>query len=282
MGSIFLRRALATAVVGVAASFSPTQTRAQAVVRGVLYDDATGAPLKGTVMLVDPGSDAAVVYTSSDSAGNFILKTRLGAYQIAALHPGYNSILSAPIQLADGEQLTVRIPIAEKGDPTHRIGVLERTRPGMNSESKRRDGEQMSGMRSRQEGRRLTGAGVWYDRERLVKSGFTTLGQFLQTVPGLQVRDPSSTTSMQMSRSAALNSLGLRGPSGTACHLGWFLDGHRIDLPGRNDPLTDGLGSTQLDAVESIEVFRGVSEMPAEFASPDLRCGAVAIWTRRS
>jgi hypothetical protein len=279
MGSVFLRRALATVAVGVAASFLPTQTQAQAIVRGVLYDDATGAPLKGTVMLVDPASDAAVVYASSDSAGNFLLRTRIGAYRIAALHPGYTSIVSAPVQLADGEQLTIRIPIAEKGDPTHHIGVLERVRPGMNSDSKAKDGEP-SGVRSRQEARRLTGAGVWYDRDRLLKSGFSTLGQFLQTVAGLQVRDPNSTTSMQMSRSAALNALALRGPSGAACHLGWFLDGHRIDLPGRNDPLTDGLGSTQLEAVESIEVFRGVSEMPAEFASPDLRCGAVAIWSR--
>ena len=36
-----------------------------------------------------------------------------------------------------------------------------------------------------------------------------------------------------------------------------------------------------LDAIEGIEVFRGLSELPSEFAAPDLRCGAIAIWTRR-
>ena len=45
--------------------------------------------------------------------------------------------------------------------------------------------------------------------------------------------------------------------------------------------MTDGLAATTLEAVELVEVFRGISEMPAEFANPDLRCGAVAIWTRR-
>jgi hypothetical protein len=277
MGSSILRRALAIAVVGVAASFIPGRADAQAVVRGILYDDATGAPLKGTVMLVDPGTDAPVVYTASDSAGNFFLRTRLGAYQLAAVHPGYTSVLSAPIQLVDGEQLTVRIPIAEKGDPQHKIGVIERVRPGASADARRAEAAKVV---PRQELRRRTG-GTSYDREQLEKSGFSTLGQFLQTVPGLQVRDPNSTNSMQMSRSAALNTLGLRGPSGAACHVGWFLDGRRIDLPGRTDPLTDGLATTTLEAVEMVEVFRGISEMPAEFANPDLRCGAVAIWTRR-
>jgi len=276
--SILLRRALATAVVGIAASLSSNQLSAQAVVRGVLYDDATGAPLKGTVMLVDPGTDAAVVYAASDSAGNFVLRTRLGAYQLAAVHPGYTAVLSAPIQLADGEQLTVRIPISEKGDPQHKIGVIERVRPGASPEMRRADGQPATA--TRREMRPRT-AGTSYDRERLASSGFTTLGQFLQTVPGLQVRDPNSSSTMQMSRSTALNSLGLRGASGAACHIGWFLDGHRIDLPGRNDPMTDGLAATALDVVESVEVFRGISEMPAEYANPDLRCGAVAIWTRR-
>jgi len=68
---------------------------------------------------------------------------------------------------------------------------------------------------------------------------------------------------------------------GLACRIGWFIDGHRMDIPGRWDPATDGLGSMQLSTVEAVEVFRGLSEMPAEFAAPDLRCGAISVWTRR-
>jgi hypothetical protein len=38
----------------------------------------------------------------------------------------------------------------------------------------------------------------------------------------------------------------------------------------------------QIAAIEGVEGFHGVPEMPAELADPDLRCGAVSIWTRRS
>ena len=54
---------------------------AQVVVRGVLYDDANGARLRGTVMLVDPVTDAAIVHTTTDSLGQFSLETRAGAFQ---------------------------------------------------------------------------------------------------------------------------------------------------------------------------------------------------------
>ena len=57
---------------------------AQVVVRGVLYDDANGARLRGTVMLVDPVTNAAIVHTTTDSLGQFSLETRAGAFQIAA------------------------------------------------------------------------------------------------------------------------------------------------------------------------------------------------------
>ena len=85
-------------------------------------------------------------------------------------------------------------------------------------------------------------------------------------------------SSVQMSRSAGTP---MWNASGSPCHVGWFVDGRRMDLPGRSDPLTDGLGSMHLDTIDGLEVFRGVSEMPAEFAAPDLRCGAIAVWTRR-
>jgi hypothetical protein len=84
---------------------------------------------------------------------------------------------------------------------------------------------------------------------------------------------------MQMSRNANLSITG--ATPGSLCHVGWFVDGHRMDLPGQGiDAATDALGSMDLNIVEALEIFRGISEMPSEFAQPDLRCGAVMIWTR--
>ena len=107
----------------------PSIARAQAVVRGVLYDDASGTLVRGSVMLIDPQSNAAVAYTATDSAGGFTLQVKDGVYQIGAVRPGYVSVLSAPVPLQSGERLTIRVPIAQFGDPEHRIGVTEHVRP---------------------------------------------------------------------------------------------------------------------------------------------------------
>jgi hypothetical protein len=248
---------------------------AQAVVRGVLYDDATGKPVSGAVMLVDPRSDAAVVNASADSTGVFSLQVGDGVYQIAAVRPGWKSVLSAPMSLQNGERLTVRVPIAQNGDPEHRIGVTEHVRPNGAAQGRSAD------LPSEVQSRRQLGMGLHYDREELTKNGQNTLGEFLRTVPGLNVSDPNSMSTAQMSRDAGLGGMSMRGGVLAPCHIGWFVDGHRMDLPGRNDPLTDGLGSMRLETIEAVEVFRGLSEMPAQFADPDLRCGAIAVWTRR-
>ena len=283
MGSPILSRATSVACVVLLASVAPRFASSQVTVRGILYDDATGTRLRGTVMLVDPSSDAAVVHATTDSLGQFTLQAASGVYQIAAVRPGYTSVLSAPIRFVQGERLTLRVPIAVSGDPQHQIGVLEHVRPDQ-SATHAAEAQERSALNGGMESRRASGLGLQFDRQALDKSSATTVGEFLQSVPGLSVKDPSSTSSMQLSRNAATSTGGGRILPTAACHIGWFLDGHRMDLPGsgaRVDPATDGLGSLQLDAVSALEVFRGVSELPAEFSAPDLRCGAVAIWTKR-
>ena len=274
---IELRYRNATAVAFACSIFAVSSAGAQAVVRGYLYDDATGRPIAGTVMLVDPGSDSPVVHAATDSSGQFQLQARASTYQLAAVHPGYKSVLSAPIRFQDGERLTVRIPIAETSDPQNKIGVLEHIRPTASAKAAETSRANADGGFS---SRKAAGIGLQYTHDDFDKTNFQSLGQFLQSVPGLRVGDPRSASSMAMTRSGAtLTNSGLaRSPE---CHVGWYVDGHRMDLPGRTDPLTDGIASYSLDAVEAVEVFRGLSETPAQFADPDLRCGVVAVWTRR-
>jgi hypothetical protein len=178
--------------------------------------------------------------------------------------------------LKSGERLVVRIPIAENGDPQHRIGVLEHIRPGQTPPQ-----GQEAARTSEFQARRALGQGLHYDREQLMHAGDETLGDFLRSVPGMTVTDPNGMSSAHMSRDAGMPTLTVRNGSVSSCHVGWFIDGHRVDLPGRSDPLTDGLGSMRMETIEALEVFRGLSEMPVQFADPDLRCGAIAVWMRR-
>jgi hypothetical protein len=280
MGFEYLRRAavVAGAAVALTSTAAVQSIQAQAVVRGTLYDDASGAPLRGTVMLIDPATDAPVVYKATDSLGQFSLETQRGVYRIAAIHPGYKSILSAPVTLQNKERLTVRVPIAAAGDPTHRIGVLEHVHGDSVSAPVMRAAGLDNG---RYETRKALGTGLHYDRAQMERSSVTTLGEFLQTVPGMSVTDPRQTSSVQLMRNAAMSSGSVPGVAASSCHLGWFVDGVRIDIPGTSDPMPEGLGTMQLEDLTAVEIFRGLSEMPPEFATPDHRCGAVAIWTRR-
>jgi hypothetical protein len=262
----FARIVLCGAVLAVPAA-------GQVVVRGVLYDDSTGVPVRGTVMFVDPRTDAPVVHAVSDSAGYFTLSGPAGVYQLAAVSNRYLQTLSAAMTLQDGERMTVRVPISSTGDTHHRIGVVQHE----HGVAVRHPGEPFNGFRSR------PGApGLRYDRAALLASGLSTLGEFLQNISGLAVGNTSSAGSMQMSRSAATMSAVPGRPGVVPCHVGWFVDGHRMDSAAGIDQITDGLARLQLDDIDGVEIFRGLSEMPPEFATPDLQCGAIAVWTRRN
>jgi len=278
MGFLLTPRAAAAAGI-VLSVIAGASLNAQAVIRGVLYDDASGAPVRGTIMLVTPADGAPVAHAVSDSLGRFELATRGGTYQLAAVRDGYASLLSAPIPLVSGERMTVRMPLAQAGSqPRHRIGVTEHMKPGVSEQRATEalsEGYGMAAFRSR----RIAGTGLHFDRAALANTNAVTLGEFLQNVPGVRVGDPSSTSSIQMSRSPQPPTRG--GPAAASCHVGWFIDGHRMDQASGIDPITDGLGTMPLEVIEGVEVFRGVSEMPPEFSEPGLRCGAVALWTRR-
>jgi hypothetical protein len=246
---------------------------AQAVLRGILYDDATGARLRGTVMLVDPATDAPLMHSVTDTLGQFSMQFRGGTVQVAAVRAGYRSVLSAPMSFQSGERLTIRIPIAVDRDPIHAIGVLEHVRAT--------DGARGDARKVALEGfnaRRRLGTGLHFDHAQLVDSRRRTLGDFLQTVPGLRVTDPTSTRSMMIQRNQAIAATSSIG--GQSCQVAWFVDGHRMDIPGRSDAMTDALGGIPLETIAGLEVFRGLSEIPSEFAEPDVRCGAIAIWTQ--
>lgn len=279
MGFRIVQRAATAAGVAFALAFLPAASNAQVVVRGVLYDDATGSAVHGTVMLVDPGTDGPVVHEVTDSLGMFSLRASSGTYQIAAVRDGYHSVLSAPVPLADGEQLTIRLPIATTGDPQHKIMVLKHVRPntGTGARADQPDVQRMDGFYQR----RRVGTGLHYTESELAQSGVSTLGEFLERVPGFSVVDPTSASSMNLMRNVGTGvSNGLLGPQSGACRIGWFMDGQRVDIPGTTDPITDGLAGLDLSEIEGLEIFRGISEMPPQFARPDLRCGAVAIWTK--
>lgn len=272
----------ATAAFALAMIVIPALAGAQAVLRGVLYDDSTGTPLHGgAVVLVDPGSDAPVYHTQVDSTGVFSVNIEhAGTYQIAAIHEGYQSILSGPVPFQAGDRLTVKIPIAAGGNPIHHIGVTEHVTALAAAAAPAPLQPRMTEQEAVLARRGHSGMGTIYDHQKLLSMNAHTVGDVLAMTPGVGVDDPTGgqSSSVQM-RQSQLNFGSSSGP-GSVCHVGWFLNGQRYDRP--DDPggmyALTGLSIKEVDA---IEVYRSISEVPAEYAAADLRCGVVAVWTSR-
>jgi hypothetical protein len=100
------------------------------------------------------------------------------------------------------------------------------------------------------------GAGFYITWREIKAKGFSRLGDVMRTVRGVEVRCPTQDCIIEMARSACLPRV--------------WVDGRPSDYFGANMPVGDVYG---------IEVYRGASEMPAEFIGNGM-CGAVIIWTK--
>jgi hypothetical protein len=134
--------------------------------------------------------------------------------------------------------------------------------------------------------REKLGLGTFIDREKIERlNAFHTL-EILRGIPGINVDvgnpgDPA-TADIRMARCSNGRGVGL---------VPVFIDGSRV-LPNSNgfnpDSGMHGTGTLRLaemlsrisaPGIELVEVYRGMSQIPAEFYEP-LACGAIAIWTR--
>jgi hypothetical protein len=264
-------------IAAIVALVSAHAVSAQAVIRGYLYDDSTGARLRGgAIVLVDPVTDAPVANARTDSLGTFVVSVGAGKYHISAIVERYQTVMSRPVPLSNGEQLTIRIPIAREGDPRNPIGVLEHTRTQSGDLPEARSAGLDAG---RVAERKRLGNGLIFDRSQLDRTNAQTLGDLLRALPGIAVSSTPTQQGVAMRRT--MGSTTTQSGRVDNCRVGWFMDGRRIDRPGIVDPIAEGMLSIPVVDLEAVEVFRGLSEMPAEFAQPDLRCGAVSLWTRR-
>jgi hypothetical protein len=70
--------------------------------------------------------------------------------------------------------------------------------------------------------------------------------------------------------------------AGNGCATQIFVDGFLVNRGGPG-----GVNDIRLDdvvspgSVEGIEIYRGLSTVPAEFLNADAACGVIAVWTRR-
>jgi hypothetical protein len=122
--------------------------------------------------------------------------------------------------------------------------------------------------------RRRMGLGVYLTRRDIEARGSPPLPHLLREIAGVNlVSDGRRAATPRMSRSAIAS----------RCHPVLYMDGQRMhrfdDPPGVIRTIYESIPTT---TIEGVEIYRGRSELPAEFSGPDVRCGAIIIWTRRA
>jgi hypothetical protein len=214
-------------------------------------------PIAGVeVRLRLPGGGAGA-RAVTDTAGRFLLRSvSPGRHAFEVLLPGLPSTSFTADVVEDGPtDLYLRIETRLVPQPAIDVRVTRDT--------------PASGKLAGFYRRRARGIGSFLDRRQIEARRAREVTDLLRDVPGLRITPgPGSTGNPAMSRSAPL--LAHRG-----CRIGYYVDGIRI-------PAADAFRLDELSPmdVEAIEVYRGVSEVPARFLRTGDECGVVVVWTR--
>lgn len=224
-------------------------------VRGLVLDQVV--PVSGAAVTLR--LEGEEIHAVSDSTGRFTLfDISSGRWEVAVRRLGYapytdtidvtNAQANVLVQLRRSALALGAVRIAERG-------------PG--------DAGRLSDFYDRQRRARSFGGRV-YDRNALATSDAGRLTDFLAGVPGVTVTNTTSFDRSVMMRRCRGLSAGA-SPSGSDT-VRVFLDGVRV----RSDPM-DVLSGIGVNEIEALEVYQGVSQLPAEVTDG---CAAIFIWRR--
>lgn len=245
---------LVAAVVLVGAA-SPAA--AQVHLFGRVADERTGEPIPGAqVVLIDSfGRRMASRTVEADGEFNFFVQ-RHGRYFLRASRLGYRENTSPGLNL--GEHGIVRVELRLDADAV----LLAPLEVMARAESR------TSPVLANFEARLLSGLGTFVTREQIERLQPSRVTDVLVTLPGVYLENVGG----------AGNNRVVHMSRAVGCAAQIFVDGFLMNrMPGTVS--IDEFVSPH--SVEGIEVYRGLASMPAEFFTPEARCGVVAIWTRR-
>jgi len=115
------------------------------------------------------------------------------------------------------------------------------------------------------EQRRASGAGIYFTRADIEARKPVLVTDLIATVPGVHVSGSGSgrRRTIDIGR--------------TNCPAQLYVDGFYVNVAGAFT-LDEFVSPAD---VQGIEVYRGLGTVPAEFYSPQARCGVIVVWTRR-
>lgn len=243
-----------------------TPVEGQVRIVGRVIDDLTEAPIPQALVSVMAPDGSVISRTLTDGTGTFEFEVRrVRGVRILARQMSYADNTS-PVLHFDGRRFfQVEIRLDPEAILLAPLEVL--------AWSERIDGALLEGFQRRLE----TGLGVYITRDLVERRKPAMVTDLLREIPGVEVSGggPGAEPTVRMARAGMAN-----------CATQIFVDGFLLN---RRFGGTAGAGPMDFriddvvspGSVEGIEVYRGLSTVPAEFLNPDSECGVIAIWTRR-
>jgi len=211
---------------------------------GHVTDQRTHAPI-GLVRAILLGTRHD---TTADSTGRFVHQNLpAGTYLLQVRAIGY-SISTNPVQVNGGAVLDLNVELTPVDFTLDTVAVEGRA---SFMEQRLREFER----------RRAEGLGVFFREADIQRQNAAYLSDLLRTVPGIRTVCNSARCSVMMTRAA-------RGQ----CRPDYIVDGLSATNSTTGNLLTQG--------VVGVEVYRSLSETPAQFLKAGATCGVIVIWTR--
>lgn len=216
-------------------------------VSGVVLDADTGAPIPGAAVHVVDTEHR----TETDEEGRFAFAdVEPGEYTMQVDRLGYGA-QSVSIEVPQSGGLRVRVHIDPSAIRLEPVSVEVRSAKLA-----------QVGFFDRMD----SGRGTFLTREDIEAGGSKRLSVVLARAVGMR-------RIIQKDGSYALVMRGQHSLKGD-CRTAFVVDGVRIPLAG------PGIDNVPPDVVEGVEVYRGMSQLPARFPVGDGACGAIVVWTR--
>lgn len=274
------KRIARIAVTVIASTLFPSVVLAQAELQGHVFSETGRRPLVNAGVSVPKLN----LHASTDSLGRYRLQNiPRGEHLVITRAVGFRP--DSALTSFDGDEALVSdvvLRVAVNELPT--VVVRESTRPIPR------------GKMAEFEERKAVGVGHFIDRELLVKDENRRLGEILAShVPGLSVyRGTGSKAWAASSRTASTGKCAMcrvtrseiMDPSDAAagaplaCYLDVYLDGTAVYSSSTRGVALFNLNSMEAGEIEAIEVYTGVSQIPAKYNKTSGGCGVMLIWTR--
>jgi hypothetical protein len=229
-----------------------TSAHGQTITGRVVDADTNGRVRAAEIMIVQIDSSARTI---TDSAGAFRFRAIPGMWTLRVRALGYEDLITAPLQLAEKEHLSVVVLMSVKPLALAPLTVVGRSNRALS---------QLEAFNDR---RKKNAFGYFLDEKAIERKGSFNVSDLLRTAPGVRVER---------------DRVQVRG----CPDVQYLLDGLPV-MPLGEETATEAVNAMISPAdIAGIELYRGDAAVPVELAvafrgATTGACGVVAIWTKR-